>query len=394
MSKQLLIYENDMPTVALFRAAAYKNAEKMGVEPRFKRLQEVTKEDLDWCDILEMIRPHDPYSVYLAKKASEAGRFVISYYDDDLYNLPPSMPNPFWRKNSVLNALRQSHMVVSSSRYICEKYRSDTRQKRSYAGDTIVETEEIKRITPLEHVENGEKVKLIYAAGPGHVAFFNRFILPVMPQLCERYAGKLSITFMGVHPDLAEFASQIDLTYYPTMPLDEYRQKIREGNYDIGLSPLTTDEFTKCKYFNKFIEYTIAGIVGVYSCTEPYTYVVRHGENGFLAKDTAEDWYQCLCNALDDALLRNRCVCAAQQQLLADFSPEALTEREISAIPELRTFCAQKPFAAPIAWQRTMHRLLVLPDRAYQLLFYLKRIGISGVAEKIKTHMRNAKAYS
>lgn len=394
MSRQLLIYENDMPTVALIRAAVFANAEKIGVEPRFRRLQEVTKEDLDWCDVLELIRPHDPCSVYLAKKAREAGRFVIAYYDDDLYHLPSSMPNPFWRKNSVLGALRQSHMVVSSSRYICEKYQDYTRQKRSYAGDTMVEAAEIKRIAPLETAENGEKVKLIYAAGPGHVAFFHRFILPIMPQLCARYAGKLSLTFMGVRPELAEFASQIDIAYYPTMPLEEYRKEICGGDYDIGLSPLTTDEFTKCKYFNKFIEYTMAGIVGVYSRTEPYTYVVTHGENGFLAKDAPEDWYRCLCEAIDHALLRNRCVCAAQHKLLTEFSPEALVAREAVSIPELRHHRAERPFTAHVAWVKAAQRLLRLPDRGYQVLFYLKHTGIVGVIEKIKAHARNAKAYS
>lgn len=395
MSKLLLTYEKDMPTVAMHRKAAFAYAEKAGTEVRFKQVQEVTREDLNWCDVLELIRSHDPYSAHLAKRAQEAGRFVIAYYDDDLYNLPGSMPNPFWRKNSVLKTLRHANMIYSSSRYICDKYRSYTVERRSYAGDTIVEPQEVRRIDPAQDDGGAEKkVKLIYAAAPGHVGFFDRFILPVMPQLCQRYGHRISMTFMGVRPELTAYESQMELHYYSTMPLEEYRQKIREGGYDIGLSPLTSDDFTKCKYFNKFMEYTMAGIVGVYSQTEPYTYVVRDGINGFLAEDAPENWFDCLCRAIDDPCLRTRCICAAQEQLLTEFSPEALTAREAAAIPELRSYHASDRTCGGIGIQKLLHRLLVVPDRVHQTVFYLKHTGFSGLWHKIKSHLRNAKAYS
>lgn len=394
MSKQLLIYEKDMPTVALFRKAAFAYTEKTGTEVRFKQIQEVTREDISWSDVLELIRPHDPYSAHLAKRAQEAGRFVIAYYDDDLYNLPDSMPNPFWRKNSVLKTLQYANMIYSSSRYICEKYKPYTIENRSYAGDTIVEQQEIKKVVPEVNGDGAEKqVKIIYAAGPGHAGFFHRFILPVMPQLCQRYGDRISWTFMGVRPDLAAYEPETEIHYHSTMPLDEYRQKIREGDYDIGLSPLTTDEFTKCKYFNKFIEYTVAGIVGVYSQTEPYTYVVQDGSNGFLAKDTPEEWFTCLCRAIDDAALRHRCVCAAQEQLLREFSPDALTAREAAAIPELRSYRAPERVCGGIAVHKQLHRLLFVPDRIHQVLFYFRKTGWRGLIEKVRAYFRNSKAY-
>lgn len=393
MGKILFVYEMDMPTVAMMRAAENIKAKVLGTEPRFCRLRDVTVEDLNWCDMLVHIRPHAAYSTYLAKKAQRAGRFVVAYYDDDVYNFPKSMPNPFWRKNSVARTLQNSHMIVSSSRYICDKYKGYTLQKRSYAGDTAVEAEEIKRVARLETAVNGEKVKLIYAAGAGHTVFFNRFILPIMPQLCERYAGKLSMTFMGVHPELEQFSSQVDLIYYPTMPLDEYREKISSGEYDIGLSPLISDEFTKCKYFNKFIEYTMAGIVGVYSETEPYTYVVKHGENGFLAKDDPQDWYDCLCRAIDDALLRNRCVCAAQNLLIEAFSYETLLEREQKEVPEFLNHHAEQKVVGRIGFRKAMYKVMCVLERGYLVLFYLKHEGFSSVLNKIKSYMGD-RAYS
>ena len=393
MSRQLFVYEKDMPTVALIRAAEMERAKTMGTQPRFVRLADVTGEDLNWCDVLVQIRPHAPYCTYVAKKAQQAGRFVSAYYDDDIYDLPQGLPNPFWRRNSVLRTLKNSHIIISSSRYICEKYRKYTMQKRSFAGETVVAAEEIKRIVPIESAANGEKVKIIYAAGIGHTVFFNRFILPVMPQLCERYAGKISMTFMGVHPELEQFASQIELNYYPTMGLEEYRKKISEGNYDIGLSPLISDEFTKCKYFNKFIEYTMAGIVGVYSETEPYTYVVKNNENGFLVKDEPQDWYECLCRVIDDALLRNRCVCAAQELLENEFTQERLVERERREIPENLNHCAEGKIVGSLALRSAIYKILSKLERLYLVFFYFKREGLASVLNKMKNYHKE-KAFS
>ena len=393
MSRQLFVYEKDMPTVAMIRAAEMERAKTLGTEPRFVRLADVTGEDLNWCDVLVQIRPHAPYCAYIAKKAQQAGRFVTAYYDDDIYDLPKGLPNPIWRRNSVLRTLRNSHIISSSSRHICEKYRKYTMQERSFAGDTVVAVEEIKHIAPLESAVNGEKVKLIYAAGPGHTVFFNRFILPVMPQLCERYAGKISMTFMGVHPELEQFASAIDIIYFPTMGLEEYRKKISEGNYDIGLSPLISDEFTKCKYFNKFIEYTMAGIVGIYSETEPYTYIVKDGENGFLVKDDPQDWYECLCRVFDDALLRNRCVCAAQELLEKEFTQERLLEREKTEVPENLNYCAAGKTVGSLALRSAVYKMLIKLERAYLVFFYFKQEGLASVFNKIKNYHKE-KAFS
>jgi hypothetical protein len=51
------------------------------------------------------------------------------------------------------------------------------------------------------------------------------------------------MTFMGVKPDLAQFESQIDIEYFSSMPLTEYRQKIQDGDYDIGTCELYNQGF-------------------------------------------------------------------------------------------------------------------------------------------------------
>lgn len=383
-----------IPTVAIMRNAAEKNKDISLSEKRFKQITEVTQADIDWCDVLEMIRPSDPYSVFLAKRAKEAGCFVVSMFDDDLYAPPASRPTPKWRIRNVRKALGVSNVLTTPSPHIREKYRDFTGDKRAVSSDSTVNPSEIKMIPELLETQQGQKIKLIYAANAGHIVFFDRFILPIMPKLCDRYAGRISMTFMGVRPELSQYESQIQITYFNSMPLEEYRQKVQDGNYDIGLSPLISDEFTKCKYYNKFIEYTMAGIVGMYSNTEPYTYVVRDGENGFLVNDDPEDWYEALCKVIDDALLRNRCVRNAQQLLLEQFTEEAVEAESVKRVPELVSYSAPRTPSKGLCPQRQLYKFIPIVDKIYQVFFYLRRSGLSGLIAKTKMHLREKNAFS
>lgn len=393
MSRILYIYERNIPTVAIMRNAAEKKDTTI-LEERFKQITKVTREDIDWCDIIEMIRPSDPYSVFLAKRAKESGCFVMSMFDDDLYSPPKSRPTPKWRIKSVRRALGLSNMLTTCSPHIREKYRNFTADKRAVSTDSIVNPLEIKWIPDYSEVSMDKKVKLIYAANAGHVVFFNHFILPIMPKLCERYTDKISMTFMGVRPELSRYEAQVEIEYMNSMPLEDYRRKIQDGDYDIGLSPLTSDEFTKCKYFNKFIEYSMAGIVGLYSNTEPYTYVVKDGENGFLVNDEPEDWYEALCKVIDDALLRNRCVRNAQNQLLTEFTESAVNNARKQEIPELISYDAERVPCKSLFLQRQLYRFIPIADKIYQAFFYLCHFGVSGLIEKVKIHFREKDAFS
>jgi len=393
MSKVLYVYERNCPTISIMENAAERNQDD-SITKRFMKASDVTTKDIDWCDVFVLTRTMDPYSVFLAKRAKESGCFVMSMYDDDLGSMPKSYPMPFYRKNCVRNALGLSEIVATCSPYIQEKYRDLTGGKRAVCVDSVVRPEEIKMIPELKTAKEGETVKIIYAANPTHIDFFNHFILPIMPKLAQRYAGKISMTFMGVKPELSQFKEKIDIEYWNTMPLDEYRQKVQDGNYDIGLSPLISNEFTKCKYFNKFIEYAMAGIVGLYSNTIPYTYVVEDGENGFLVDDDPEEWYHCLCRVIDDALLRNRCIRNAQHLLLTRFSPDGAGTKETCGIPEMIQYNAPRTPCRSIQLQRLLYLCMPVYDRIYQTIFYLSQIGVSGVWNKVKTHIRSNKAYS
>ena len=93
MSNLLYIYERNSPTVSITRNTMEKNENFVGKSVVFKKITEVTPADIDTCDILQMIRPTDPYSAFLAKRARESGCFVMSAFDDGYITASQSQRN-------------------------------------------------------------------------------------------------------------------------------------------------------------------------------------------------------------------------------------------------------------------------------------------------------------
>ena len=106
-----------------------------------------------------------------------------------------------------------------------------------------------------------------------------------------------------------------------------------EQKFDVGIAPLEDSPFAKCKYFNKYLEYTLSGVVGVYSNVEPYTYVVTDGDNGYLADNNDISWEEKLKIAIEDSSLRIACARNAQKHVRDNFNEQVLMERLLSEVP-------------------------------------------------------------
>ena len=390
MSNFLYIYETDMPTVSMIR----KDAELLyGKNARFLRLRRVRKEDFVWADSVFFIRPNNIFSYCLAKKAHKAGCFVTAFCDDDLLNLPDDLPSIPWRSRFLKKILGEADLIQSTNRYICEKYATYSRTGRTYVTDTPIYEEDLAKI-PRRDFSNEGIVKIAYAAGKDHAEIFNEFITPILPKLIMRYGSKISLTTVGVNPDLSSFAgSRTPIEHVAGMPLEKYRDYMREQRFDIGLAPLHDSKFNRCKYFNKFIEYTLVGAMGIFSDCEPYTLVVKDKENGMLARNTQEDWYRAICEAVDNCALRQSCFDRAVELLQTNFSAEAHLRLLKENVPELFRTNSSNRSCGTLLFARVAYDLYRVADIAYLSLFYLRRQGLKGFVRKIKEHVRLSKTF-
>ncbi len=75
--------------------------------------------------------------------------------------------------------------------------------------------------------------------------------------------------------------------------------------WDIGLAPLEKTPFTRCKSDIKWLDYSMLGIPGIFSCSEAYSPSIEDNRTGLLADSTPDDWFQKLQRMINDPFLRN-----------------------------------------------------------------------------------------
>lgn len=391
MTHFLYVYETDMPTVSMIR----KDAKLFyGENARFKSLREIRPEDIEWADNVFFIRPNNVFSWLLAGKARKAGCFVTAFCDDDLLNLPKDIPSIPWRKRFLKKILGEADLFQSSNAYICEKYAPYSRTGRTYATETPIYDEDLARI-PRREISNEGAIKLVYAAGRDHAGIFHEFIAPILPELEKRYGERFSLTTVGVDPDLSAFRGyRMKLEHVDGMPLEKYRNYMRSQCFDIGLAPLHDSNFNKCKYYNKFLEYTLVGTTGIFSDCEPYTLIVKDRENGLLAENTPEGWYRAICEAVDDSSLRKSCLDSAVRLLETRFSSEAHLRLLKENVPELFRGKENSGKCGTLVFERILYGLYRVADIAYLSGFYLKRQGIGGYIRKVREHSKLVRTFN
>ena len=98
---------------------------------------------------------------------------------------------------------------------------------------------------------------------------------------------------------------------YPWMRIDEYRPVV--ASFDIGLAPLKNEIFNRGKSWLKVLEYMACGVVPIASAWHAdYSRLIKHGVNGFLARDKKE-WREYIQTLVDDPDLRNQMRTAGRQ---------------------------------------------------------------------------------
>lgn len=391
MSNILFLYERDMPTVSDMRLRFEKMFYREGnIRHVFKSVNTVKPFDVEWLDVLVLIRPDNYLSYKIAKNVSDSGRTVVFFMDDDLFCIPKeALPTIPWKKKALQKNLELSDVFLSSSDYLLNKYGQMTKGKKTVRADSATDEEDI--VNSLPKKKDDEIIKIVYAAGNNHSELFEKYVLPILPKLEQNYGKKVSLTFFGAKPSVGD-VRDLEVNYIGSMPLKEYRQKMIDSAFDIGLAPLNDDDFSKCKYFNKYIEYTLTGVVGIYSNVEPYNIVIKDGENGFLAENDPESWYQKIVEALNRKKLETMFY-KAKQHIVDNFSVETIIERLKEGIPEFFEHPQGNHKKPILLFAVIKYKILRVFDMAYLILYYLRRGGIKKVKEKIVTHKEESKSY-
>jgi glycosyltransferase involved in cell wall biosynthesis len=102
-------------------------------------------------------------------------------------------------------------------------------------------------------------------------------------------------------------------------------------DFDIGVMPLTDDQWSKYKCGLKLLQYMAIGIPGVASPVGVNREIIREGENGFLA-DSSTQWETALRTLIVDCELRKKLGADARKTVLHRYSVSANLPKWLNAV--------------------------------------------------------------
>ena len=332
-----------------------ENREECNIE--FKRTSTITKHDILWSDVVISVRGCEKASLKIMESANRAGRYTIMFLDDDLINIPLNLDSTKYYndkklKKYILEILANCQILWAVNPRIIEKYSKYTIKKNGVLGKVPMKIE-------IEKKEWTEPVKVLYAGSIDHKQTLQKIISPVITKFDETINEKITFTFIGANPEIEKTKH-----YNYFQDYESYKKFVIEGKFDIGLAPIETTEFYKSKYYNKFLEYTSIGVVGIYTDTEPYNLIIKDEINGFLCENNSEKWYLKIKKIIENPSKISEILENAQRQVREDYNINVVSNEILTLIPELIEYKAKEKNIKNIRLENI------------KLIFYMERIQL------------------
>lgn len=384
MKTILVIYEQESTTQLMFCDFLKKYASAIGDRVIIKKSIKIRAIHINQCDYLITIRSMSPFDLYIVKLAKSIGKICISFWDDDLTKNTKSLFILEKRRAAMIAELKFVDAVLSPNLYLAQKLSYFGYKPKVFVLDTAVDQNDLLSV---EHRDNNI-MRIVYAAGPTHNKDFNKNILDALKCLNKMYPNSFDFSFVGVHPELNE-AVQFPVYYHPVMSMTKYREHMIFQNYDIGIAPLTECEFSKSKYYNKYIDYTLSNVVGLYSNCLPYTLVINNGYNGFLVDDNMDSWFEVFETVLLNRALRKSCLNNSKNEIRSRFSFKNISNSFSNFLDSFTLINTNK---------KVMCYQLLLPKFRYIFfkviylpLAYFQSIGVRATIDRLHNYLLSIK---
>lgn len=247
----------------------------------------------------------DDYEQILALAHNE-NKPVIFDLDDLLFELPEDHPDRYNHIFSqsllpTLQALIEADLVTVPSMFLRNyilQFNSNVFMLQNYLNDHLWSLR-----SPHEVTSPDLPIIVGFMGGHSHIPDL-KILIPVISNLAGHYGDRLEFHFWGIPP--TSDLHSLPQTYWHSEEIFNYPKFVayfQTQRADIFIAPLVDNYFNNCKSTIKYLEYGAMGAPGVFSRVEPYSRVITHGENGFLAS-TTEEWIDYLSRLIDSPQLR------------------------------------------------------------------------------------------
>lgn len=148
--------------------------------------------------------------------------------------------------------------------------------------------------------------------------------------------------WMDDFPKLYEKLQEINYIHVPTVNYKNYRDKLSELNFDIGIAPLMDTKFNRAKSCLKFYEYSAVGTVTLASNVMPYN---QEMDKEDLVKNRHSKWLNKLRKLLTDEKYRQERLKCQMEWVFANRNLDKMVdvwEKTITKIYENNKTCNKK----------------------------------------------------
>lgn len=294
--KILLIYRKMIPSILLCGHSQFEYlAKEKKIEYRSKQVYELKADDINWADIVVLGRLDSWYEHELAKIIKKTNKYMLYILDDDLLNIPPEVSSSAYYnqkeiKGYISDMIDMSNGLISPSPILIDKYGKTK-------NNILIEEPALDQVEYKKHDAN-LPIKIGFAGSIDRIANIEELLKDVLIKIKDKYKDKVAFEFFGAIPS---FAKEIDAKCIPyTDSYEEYKKTLNGLAWDIGLAPMPSTPFYACKHYNKYIEYSASGVVGIYSNVEPYTRLLNLNKDVILCDNDSTKWFKAITSLIDD----------------------------------------------------------------------------------------------
>ncbi|MFM0051917.1 glycosyltransferase [Caballeronia grimmiae] len=204
--------------------------------------------------------------------------------------------------------------------------------KKTFVIENALDEETVRTASTINASNRRRKdkfLRIVYGSGTKtHDADFRvaaagiKMVLRQRPDVKLRIIGEL-----GLPDDYADVASQVERL--PSSSYPNYLARLAEC--DISIAPLENSIFNDAKSNIKYLEASIVRLPSVCSPAAAFRTAVRHGDTGFLA-ETPAAWSEALFALIEDGELRRDMAARAYEHVLADYSPQSISQRQVAPV--------------------------------------------------------------
>ncbi|WP_170211039.1 glycosyltransferase [Neokomagataea tanensis] len=112
----------------------------------------------------------------------------------------------------------------------------------------------------------------------------------------------------------------------PMRPYAQYLEILSQS--DISIAPLQETLFNNCKSNIKYVEASIVGVSSICSPMEPFSSIIKNGNNGFIAT-SPEEWCEYFLRLGRDVTLRRSLAQQAMKDVLQRYHPDQVAVQQV-----------------------------------------------------------------